>query len=437
MKNYRFLVPIVLIVLLVASWYMLSSTYEEQGAQYNKYLENARRAAADGITPVAIENYNLAIGVQSSPELYAEVAEYYKMQERYGDYTEWCEDFFEEYPTSVLAFECVLDAYYIEEDYVDCYDVLYTAKKRNISSPKIEKISKEIEYEFKLDYNGYDDVGVFSSNYCAVMKNDTWGFVNRFGSRKISAQYFSVGEFSSSEYAPIVDKNGTAYFINKQGERILVSKEEYQSFGLLVNKRVSALKKNGKYTYLNDKLEPLFGEYDFASTFNGEIAAVMVGGYWQIIDSSGKSLSTQKYVDVKLDEKEIAYRNDRMFVATAKDKYIMIDGSGKQIGKQVYENAVVFAGSEPTSVKIDGKWCFIDKDGKRTSDKTYTNARSFSNGLAAVCIGEKWGFVDINENIVIDPQFYGAKDFTEKGSCFVNIGDKWKLLKLYRLNRED
>ena len=31
----------------------------------------------------------------------------------------------------------------------------------------------------------------------------------------------------------------------------------------------------------------------------------------------------------------------------------------------------------------------------------------------------------------------GAKDFNEKGSCFVKVGDKWQLLKLYRLNRED
>ena len=34
-------------------------------------------------------------------------------------------------------------------------------------------------------------------------------------------------------------------------------------------------------------------------------------------------------------------------------------------------------------------------------------------------------------------QFFGAKDFSEKGSCFIQTGDKWQLLKLYRLNREE
>ena len=80
---------------------------------------------------------------------------------------------------------------------------------------------------------------------------------------------------------------------------------------------------------------------------------------------------------------------------------------------------------------------FIDKDAKRLSDKTYEEARSYSNGLAAVKISGKWGFVDTDENVVIEQQFFGAKDFSEKGSCFIQTGDKWQLLKLYRLNREE
>ncbi len=81
------------------------------------------------------------------------------------------------------------------------------------------------------------------------------------------------------------------------------------------------------------------------------------------------------------------------------------------------------------------KWFFIDKDGKAISDKTYEDARAFSNGLAAVKQKGKWGFVDKDENIVIEPKFSDAKDFNAKGSCFIKEGDIWQLLKLYRLNR--
>ena len=176
-------------------------------------------------------------------------------------------------------------------------------------------------------------------------------------------------------------------------------------------------------------------EYEYASTFNNGVAAVKKSGKWQIINSDFKVI-TEGYLDVVVDEKQIAFRNDRLFVSNEDGKYIMIDKDGRQIGKLTFENARVFAGEGATAVCIGGQWSFINKDGQLISDKKYDEARGFSSGLAAVCLNEKWGFVDENEAIVIEPQFFGAKDFNEKGSCFVKTGDKWQLLKLYRLNRE-
>ena len=147
-------------------------------------------------------------------------------------------------------------------------------------------------------------------------------------------------------------------------------------------------------------------------------------------------MGNQYYLDVKLDEKQIACRKDRLFVSVNEGRYILIDNKGKQIGNQEYEDANVFLADGITSVKIDGQWCFIDENGKRISDHTYENARAYANGLAAVCIDGVWGFVDEKENVVIEPVFFDTKDFNEMGSCFVKTGDKWQLLRLYRLNRD-
>ena len=126
-----------------------------------------------------------------------------------------------------------------------------------------------------------------------------------------------------------------------------------------------------------------------------------------------------------------------MFVSNTEGRYILVDGSGKQIGSLEFEDATLFMGEQPAAVKIGGKWQFINKDGKLVSDKSYEGAKSFLNGLAAVCINGKWGFVDEAENVVIEPKFQDASYFNEKGSCFVKMNDKWQLLKLYRLNREE
>jgi len=437
MKNYRSLVPIVMVVLMLVSWYLLVNDAVKIERAYNNYLSEARKYAEDGITKYAIENYELALEIKDTPEVYVEVAEYYKTQEKDAEYLSWCENFFEEHPTQAEAYDCVLDAYLKNKDYEACYDILETADKRNISSKQIKKIASDIMYVYKLDFNTFEDVEIYSNNYCPVKSKGVWGFVDRYGNQRIACKYLEVGAYTQTNFVSVVNADKEAYFIDKTGSKVMVSKKKYESFGLLVDGKIAAKKADGKYTYVDQDFNVLFGEYDYASTINNNVAAVKKGDMWHLINENGKDITNEKYADVKVDEKQIAYRNNRLFVSTSANKYIMISDSGKQIGNLKFEDARIFAGEEPAAVKIDGRWCFVDSDGKRISDKEYDDARSFSNGLAAVCIDGKWGFVDLNEKIVIEPEFFDAKDFNEKGSCFVKTGDKWQLLKLYRLNRED
>ena len=436
MKKYRALVPVVLIVLMAASWYMLIHDAVTVESSYKSYLSEARKYAEDGITKYAIENYNSALDIKQTPEIYSEVAEYYKGQGKDAEYVAWCEKFFETFPTNAKAYDCVLDAYLTDKDYKSCYDVLETASKRHVSSDYIEQVSADIMYVYKLDFNTYEDVRIYSNNYSPVKSHELWGFVDRYGNQRIGCKYNEVGAYTQSNFASVVNTSGETYFIDKSGSKVLVAKEKFKYFGLLVNGKIVAQKTNGKYTYVDQDFQCLFGDYDFASTINEDVAVVKNGDRWEIIDGSGKTLANANYADIKLDEKQIAYRNGRLFVATSIGSYIMVDKSGKQVGDLVFEDAKVFSGDAPAAVKLNGKWCFVNADGELISDKKYDDARSFSNGLAAVCIDGKWGFVDMNENIAIEPVFFDAKDFNDLGSCFVKTGDKWQLLKLYRLNRE-
>lgn len=429
------LVPVAMVFLMAISWFMLIKDASQGENLYNDYLAKARMYAEDGITKYAIENYNLALEVKNDPEVHVEVAQYYKTQGELGNYQDWCEDFLELFPQDVRAFDCMLDSYMVEQDYEGCFDVLEVAKKRNITSEYMEQISAQIAYAYELAYSRYDDVGVFSSNFCAVQKDGFWGFVNRYGVSRVSCSYAQVGTFTQAGCASVQDKQGNVYFVDSTEAKVLVAGEKYQMLGLLSSNRVAAQKEDGTYTYLNENLEPAFGQYDYASTING-IGAVKAGDRWQLIDGAGNPVSDSTYLDVKLDGKQIAYRNERAFVSTVNGTYIMVDGTGTQIGLQSYEDARVFAGNEPTAVRVAGRWCFIDANGNRISEKTYDDARSFANGLAAVCVNGKWGFVEMEENIVIEPEFADARDFNEKGSCFVKVAEQWQLLKLYRLNRE-
>ncbi len=438
MKNYRKLVPVVLAVLLIVSWYLLISEKVEINSEYQMYLAQARHAAEDGLTKEAMANYNKALEIKSSVEVYAEVAEYYKEYGKPRTYLDWCERFLETYPTEILAYESILTAYVEQEDYESCYDIMYVAKKRNLQSDYLDAIWNELEYHYTLSFNTYEDVSVYSNNFCAVKNKGYWGYVDRYGKQRVNCIYPEVSSYTKSNYTSVVTKDGDTYYIDKTGSKVAVMDDKYIKLGLYVDNCIAAQREDGKYDYIDNEGELVFGGYDYASTMNGGIAAIKEGDNWYIIDSTGVKISDVAYEDIKLDEKEIAFRNDRLFVKKKNSKYIMIDATGTQVGTGQYDDVRLFATSTDlyTAVKIGNKWSYIDKEGNVVSKQTYSDARPFSNGLAAVKVAGKWGFIDENEEMVIDAAFYDAKDFNEKGSCFVMVGDEWQLLKLYRLNRE-
>jgi len=78
------------------------------------------------------------------------------------------------------------------------------------------------------------------------------------------------------------------------------------------------------------------------------------------------------------------------------------------------------------SISVDGKYGYIEKTGKMIIQPQFNLAFDFSEGLAAVKIGDwetgKYGYIDKTGNIIINPQFDLALEFTE-GLAKVRVGD--------------
>ena len=58
----------------------------------------------------------------------------------------------------------------------------------------------------------------------------------------------------------------------------------------------------------------------------------------------------------------------------------------------------------------------------------YEDAKSFMNGLAAVCKDGLWGFIDFGNNNVIECQYLEAGYFCSSGVCSVKIQQKGEKL---------
>src|SRR5690242_7805177 len=77
-------------------------------------------------------------------------------------------------------------------------------------------------------------------------------------------------------------------------------------------------------------------------------------------------------------------------------------------------------------VRINGKYGFIERDGKLVLKPEYAGATRFSEGLAAVQLktAGRVGFIDESGKVVIPPQFELAEPFAE-GLSGVMKDHKW------------
>ena len=102
--------------------------------------------------------------------------------------------------------------------------------------------------------------------------------------------------------------------------------------------------------------------------------------------------------------------------------------------QETYADARLFLDDTYAAAVIDGKWGFIDKNGDVVVQPEFDDAHSFQNGLAAVKVGNSWGYINMQGKLVIDAVFEDAGDFNSSGCAFVKNQGNWVLLKLYEYN---
>lgn len=89
-----------------------------------------------------------------------------------------------------------------------------------------------------------------------------------------------------------------------------------------------------------------------------------------------------------------------------------IDGTGRMITEK-FENCGDSFSDGLAAVGLGGKYGYIDKLGRIAIKPQFDLAQSFSEGLAGVEVGEKYGYIDRTGQFVIDPQFDYVEPFSE------------------------
>lgn len=76
----------------------------------------------------------------------------------------------------------------------------------------------------------------------------------------------------------------------------------------------------------------------------------------------------------------------------------------------------------------DGKWGFIDTEGKEQVPLVYDDANPFREGLADVRTEDKWGFIDTEGKVVIPIRYDFVYPF-ENGKAYVEDGERYYIDK--------
>lgn len=431
----RIITATAMIALLLASWYSLINNSGKLTRQYEAYVNNAREKAKVQINVEAINYYNQALQMKDTIELRDEIAQFYYDAKQDSAYIEWCLEMMDKYPYEKQGYERAIRYYCDNRDYYTCYDMIRMSEKREIKSDVIENIKLQTKNLYEISSAKYAETGAYTVGYCPVMKNDGyWGYVNAYGSAAVSFMYEKCAVFTSSGLAPVysqrgrwelIDIGGNVRHADTEGKNITDVKPIYSD--------LMAVQYDGKYHYCDIDFKEKFGAYDEAGAMNCGVAAVRDGSTWFVINDKGSRVGDNTFDEIVLDDRTVAFRNNVAF-AKNNGKYILIDTKGNQIGTNSWDDVIAFNSDEPAAVKSGNKWGFVNSKGELVVQPTYENARSFSNGFAAVCDLGKWGYIDSTAyEISIECKFEDAGDFSQKGSVFIKDDGMWSLLKIYRL----
>jgi len=164
------------------------------------------------------------------------------------------------------------------------------------------------------------------------------------------------------------------------------------------------------------KIQPQFWDAD---GFSSGVAAVHVKGGWGYIDQTGTLVIQPRF--------QLARRfAEGVAPVRSESGWLFIDKNGTPVPNLTgFEDATSFSEGLAT-VKVEGAWRFITHKDDFVFGQEWANARPFRNSLATVQAesGGRYGFIDHSGKYAIKPGFEDAKAFSE-GLAAVRLNRRW------------
>lgn len=425
---------IAMLILLGMAWYITLSTWLGNEKKYNNIVAEAQRFESKGLYLEAISQYEEAKRIKGELLILDEyIADDYLALKEYKEYRKKLNAIIAAYgPVEqdvIKLYEFTRD-YFSEDSVIELVSDLY---ERYPDSEIVKNYYNGVKGIYVEKTCVYDRIYDFSGNYAVCEQKGKKGVIGLDGKTVIDAVYDAI-EFDDKNLQNIAVKDGAdCFYINQQGHKTKVPEEPYTSMGMISQSRIVA-QKNGKYGYLDQRfVEKTDFVYDDATPFYKSVGAVRKGDKWALINRRGELITEFVFDEVVQNSKGICSVN-QMIAVRQGSAFFFVNEEGERVSGNDYEAVKAFETDEPCAVCVNGKWGYIDQSEQMIIECSYEDARSFTNGYAAVRQNGIWGYIDTEDFMAVVPVFDDAGLMTEEGVAPVSHGSTWTLIQLKIMN---
>lgn len=271
----------------------------------------------------------------------------------------------------------------------------------------------------------YEKVGYFEKNgLVKVSKSGKFGFINKEGKEAIPLIY-EDSDYQQLDDIVIVKKNRKWAFFDNQGKQLsdfiydIVFNTDNYDFSKDVFTRSKStffkngavlVQKNGKYEFLNEKIEPAFTNniFDYASVFDAfKNAIVKRNGKYGMIKPNGEFRVPLEYDFIE--PYDTAHGNYSEYYNARKGKiYTFINKELKKIGESYKPIFNDFSTDTPeiSFKNLNGKYGVVDWQGNEKIPFVYDEELDFKKGNNSIAKKNgKFGVIN-NQNKEIFPFIY-------------------------------
>lgn len=427
-------VIIVFAILLGLSWITALVEAADKPKKIKEHLERAAELEEKEIYVDALQEYSSALEYDpDNQQILVKMAQASLSSGDSRKFISICENTAERYQDNTEALDMLMQ-YYTDNDY-DKKAVKYL-KEFTDEYPDNENAGDwflKLAGTYDELYCRYDEISGIVNDTMVVRRDGMYGIADAKCSEIIAPEYKALCPFSEDGLALAQKTDGSWVYIDQDGQTRKAPDREYQDLGMFSSERAAA-KKDGKYAYLDEDMEPVCEfEWDFLTAFSDRTGAGETDGKWALVNKKGEAKNDEWYDGIIVDENGFCSKQKRVFVIKEGLCY-MTDTKGKEIGKLTFEDAKAFTDEGYAAVCSGGKWGFVNTDGELVIDYAYEDAESFCNGYAAVCTDGLWGYIDEEGHLIIEPEFTEATYFSSLGTALVKVEnqgeEEWRLIQL-------